>query len=102
MDSMDRPAYDIRHNEKNMRFEITENGETAYLEYRYYHDDIAFMHTEVPAALEGKGIASALAVYAFAYAKEHQKLVMVYCPFVAGYLKKHPEYKAQLDPKFIH
>lgn len=83
-----------------MRFEITLDGETAFLEYRYYHNDIAFMHTEVPAALEGKGIASALAVYAFAYAKTHNKPVMVYCPFVAGYLKKHPEYKAQLDPKF--
>ncbi len=85
-----------------MRFEVTENEETAYLEYRYYHNNIAFMHTEVPAALEGKGIASALAVYAFAYAKEHNKPVMVYCPFVAGYLKKHPEYKVQLDPKFTH
>ncbi len=99
---MEQPVYEIKNNEKNMRFEISLNGETAYLEYRYYHNDIAFMHTEVPAALEGKGIASALAVYAFAYARERNKPVMVYCPFVAGYLKKHPEYKAQLDPKFTH
>jgi len=63
--------------------------------------DIAFMHTEVPEVLSGKGIAGALAVYAFKYAKENNLPVIVYCPFVKTYLKRHPEYNVQLDPKFI-
>jgi predicted GNAT family acetyltransferase len=90
----------IEHNKKNMRFEVKMNGELAYLEYRMKGNDIAFMHTEVPEALSGKGIASALAVYAFRYAKENNQPVIVYCPFVKTFLKRHPEYNIQLDPAF--
>lgn len=97
---MDVPLFDIVNNKSNQRFEISMNGEVAYLEYRFYKKDIALMHTQVPQPLEGRGIASALAKYAFAYAKEQKQPVMVYCPFVASFLQKHPEYKAQLDPQY--
>lgn len=80
-----------------MQFEYREGGEIAKLEYRFYKKDIAFMHTEVPKALEGKGIASALAAYAFNYAREINKKVMVYCPFVGVYLKRHPELRELVD-----
>lgn len=83
-----------------MHFEIHEGDEIAFLEYRFYKKDIAFMHTEVPKSMEGKGIASALAAYAFQYAKQIDKLVMVYCPFVAVYLKRHPELNEQLDKEY--
>ena len=92
--------YDVKNNTNNQRFEIHEDGEIAYLEYRFYKKDIALMHTVVPEALGGKGIASALAEYAFDYAKKEKKLVMVYCPFVSGYVKKHPEVKEQLDKEY--
>ena len=58
------------------------------------------MHTLVPESMEGKGVASALAAYAFEYAKKHKMPVMVYCPFVSAYLKKHPELREQLDKEF--
>jgi predicted GNAT family acetyltransferase len=48
--------------------------------------------TEVPEALRGKGMASALTESALEWAREHQVKVDVICPYVAGYLKKHPEY----------
>ncbi len=92
--------YKIINNKKLMHFEIHSENEIAFLEYRFYKNDIAFMHTEVPAVLEGKGVASALAQYAFQFAKEHKKPVMVYCPFVAAYLKRHPELKEQLDKEY--
>jgi predicted GNAT family acetyltransferase len=94
-------AYHITNNEQLMHFEITLGDEIAYLEYRYYKNDIAFMHTDVPDSMEGKGVASALAAYAFDFAKEHNKPVMVYCPFVASYLKKHPELREQLDKQYL-
>jgi len=50
------------------------------------------MHTEVPLKLEGKGIASALAHYSLEWAKENNIKAKVLCPFVAIYLKRHPEY----------
>ena len=94
--------YKIDNNEKLMHFEIRENDDVAFLEYRFYKNDIAFMHTEVPEGLGGRGVASALAAHAFKFAKEHKKPVMVYCPFVAAYLKRHTELKEQLDKEYQH
>jgi predicted GNAT family acetyltransferase len=91
---------EVTHNEKEQQFESREGGELSSLVYRYYKDDIAFMHTHVPEPLEGKGIASALAKYAFNYAKQQHKKVMVYCPFVAAYLKRHPELEDQVDKQY--
>ena len=92
--------YTIHNNEANQHFEIRESDEVAFLEYRFYKKSITFMHTLVPASMEGKGVASALAAYAFIYAKEHNMPVMVYCPFVSTYLKRHPELREQLDKEF--
>ncbi len=94
-------AYKIINNEKLMHFEIHGDDAIAFLEYRFYKNDIAFMHTEVPESMEGKGVASALAEYAFKFAQENKKPVMVYCPFVAAYLKRHPELKEQLDKQYL-
>ncbi len=96
---MNRP-YIVNNNEKTQRFQIHEAGELAYLEYRYFKNDIALMHTFVPEVLEGKGIASTLAHYALEWAKENQKPVIVYCPFVAAYLKKHTEYNSIIDKNY--
>jgi len=96
---MNQP-YIVNNNEKTQRFEIHEAGELAYLEYRYFKNDIALMHTFVPEVLEGRGIASTLAHYALEWAKEHQKPVIVYCPFVAAYLKKHTEYNSIIDKNY--
>ncbi|MEP7229392.1 MAG: GNAT family N-acetyltransferase [Ginsengibacter sp.] len=93
--------YKIVNNEKLMQFEIHDSDSIAFLEYRFYKKDIALMHTEVPDNMGGKGVASALAAYAFQYAEETKKPVMVYCPFVAVYLKRHPELKDQLDQQYL-
>jgi len=86
---MDQSVY---NNADNMQFEMHSDGETAFLQYRFHEDVIWLMHTEVPKKLEGKGIASILAHYGLEWAKENNKKVKVICPFVAIYLKRHPEY----------
>lgn len=97
---MQHTDYTVNNNEKEMQLEIEAEGEKAFLSYRFYKNDIAFMHTFVPSKLEGKGIAGALAKAAFAYAENLQKPVMIYCPFVAGFIQKHTEYKKQLDLQY--
>ena len=77
---------------ENQQFQALVHEELAYLEYRWLKKDLALMHTFVPESLEGKGLASALAKFALDYAKEKNLQVIVYCPFVATYLKRHPEY----------
>jgi uncharacterized protein len=89
---------EIKNNPTGKQFEYKEGGETARMEYRFYRDNIALMHTVVPETMKGKGVATALAAYAFAYAQETGKKVMVYCPFVASYVKKNPELESYLDP----
>jgi predicted GNAT family acetyltransferase len=90
----------VTNNTAQQQFEVHQDGHTAILIYRFYKDDIAFMHTEVPHALENHGIAAALAKYAFEWAKEHNRKVMVYCPYVASYLKRYPEYNDQVDKNY--
>lgn len=91
----------VTNNKEANRFEYAENNEMAYLEYRFYKTkDIALMHTVVPENLKGKGVATTLAKAAFEYADSINKMVMVYCPFVARFVKNNPEYKKQLDTAF--
>jgi uncharacterized protein len=76
----------------NGRFEIEQNGHTAFLEYSLAGNVLQLIHTEVPRELEGKGIASELAKSALDWAREHGAKVDVLCSFVAEYLEKHSEY----------
>jgi predicted GNAT family acetyltransferase len=76
-------------NEKLLRFETPVGGDFAYVDYRWYEGDIALMHTFVPLAGRGKGIAMKLAKHALDYAKEKKLQIMVYCPVVAQYIKTH-------------
>ena len=89
-----------KNNTGNSRFEIQlEDGEFAFLDYRYHKKDIVLMHTVVPDNHQGQGLAGKLAVEALTFAKSNKIPVVVYCPFVAGYLKKHPEYFEQMEIK---
>jgi predicted GNAT family acetyltransferase len=76
----------------NGRFELERDGQVAYLEYNLAGKLLQLIHTEVPEALRGEGMASALAESALQWAREHQVKVDVICPYVAGYLRKHPEF----------
>ena len=64
----------------------------AVLQYRFHDKLLWLMHTDVPKKLEGHGVASLLAHTALEWAKETNIKVKVICPFVAVYLKRHPEY----------
>ncbi len=74
------------------RFELERDRHIAYLEYTIAGDVLALLHSEVPEALRGTGIAATLAKTALDWAEEHHMKVDVVCPFVAEYLQKHPEY----------
>ncbi|HSZ32184.1 MAG TPA: GNAT family N-acetyltransferase [Puia sp.] len=82
----------VSNNLKQSQFEVLEEGEIAVLQYRIHEGVIWLMHTEVPKNLEGRGIAAALAHFSLEWAKENHIKAKVLCPFVAVYLKRHPEY----------
>src|SRR6202020_2737878 len=77
------------------RFEIDRDGSISYLAYEINGEGrISLLHTEVPPALRGRGIANELAQMGFEYAKAHEMKVDVVCPIVFHFLSKHPEYKS--------
>ena len=90
----------IINNEQEKRFEWHEDGATAYIQYSFYKGDIAFMHTIVPPELQGKGAGSALAKYALEHAAAKRLKIMVYCPFVSAFIRKHPEYSYLIDKAY--
>ncbi len=77
----------------NGRFEIEQDGHVAYLEYNLAGKVLQLIHSEVPEALRGRGLASELAKSALEWAREHAVKVDVICPSVAAYIEKHPEYR---------
>lgn len=82
----------VVRNDAENRFEIHEGDQIAELAYEVRGDDIALVHTEVPPSLEGDGYGSALAKAALDYARAQHLRVIPSCPFVAGYIRRHPEY----------
>ncbi|MDJ0364689.1 GNAT family N-acetyltransferase [Hymenobacter sp. H14-R3] len=59
---------------------------------------IDFVHTFVPEAQRGQGIAEELAETALAYARQHQLRVRTSCEFMAGYVQRNEsKYSDLLD-----
>jgi len=55
---------------------------------------IYLTHTEVSTQIEGKGVGSALVKQGLQDIKEKNLTLVPLCPFVALYIKCHPEWKA--------
>ena len=83
---------EIRDNAERNRFELVEDGHLARADYVIDGDVITFTHTIVPPALEGRGIASRLILHALTDARARGLRVVAQCPFVAAYIRKHPEW----------
>ncbi len=83
----------VQQEKPNHRFVVNLEGATALLLYKEEGDTIYFVHTEVPPEMEGKGIGGQLAKAGLNYAREKHLKVVARCPFVASYLKRHPEYQ---------
>jgi predicted GNAT family acetyltransferase len=74
--------------------EIERDGEVAFLGYETDADGwISLLHTWVPPALRGRGIANELAEKVLEFAKAEHLKVEVIWPVVFHFLTKHPEYK---------
>ncbi len=94
----ERLSVEITHNESARRFEAFVDGELARCDYRRVGDILQIHHTEVPVALEGRGIAAQLVDATLAYAKSAGLHVAPYCSYVRSYMRRHPETQALLAP----
>jgi predicted GNAT family acetyltransferase len=84
---------EVRDNVDQHRFELAVDGHTAFSQYKLAPGMITFLHTEVPKELEGHGIGSRLVRGELEVARAQGLKVVAKCPFVAAYIKKHPEFQ---------
>lgn len=90
-------AIELVKNQEKKRFEMEVDNHIAFIEYLIDKDNIMYLtHTEVPRSLEGKGVGGSIVSKALNYIKENGYALAPLCPFVASYLRKHPEWKTLL------
>jgi predicted GNAT family acetyltransferase len=83
----------VRDNKAQSRFELDVEGKTAFANYRLTPQAVVITHTETPAALRGRGIASELVKGALELIRADGRKVVAGCSFVVDYLRRHPEYQ---------
>ena len=72
------------------RWEAHLDQQLAVVDYRQRGKTIFFLHTAVPHELEGQGVASQLVKTALEEARKEHLAVVPFCPFVADYIRRHP------------
>jgi NAD+ kinase len=85
-------------NFEHSRYEILLGGEVAgVLHYCRHGGRVELTHTEIEQTFEGRGLAGRLAAAALEDARARATPVTVTCPFVRGYVERHPEYEDLLS-----
>ncbi|TWR26951.1 N-acetyltransferase [Mucilaginibacter achroorhodeus] len=79
-------------NEAIHNFELTIDGQRSFIDYQVRGEKIYLIHTEVPEALQGQGVAEALVEKAFSFIEGKGQKVVPLCAYVQIFLKKHPEW----------
>jgi predicted GNAT family acetyltransferase len=87
------PAGDVQHEPTRSHFKVDRDEGQALLSYRLNGKEVIFLHTDIPAALEGQGIAGRLAKAGLEWARSNGYEVVAQCPFMASYIRKHPEWQ---------
>jgi predicted GNAT family acetyltransferase len=81
------------------RYEIVVGDQVSVLQYRRRDSQVILAHTEVPESLRNRGLASLLAKRAFDDARRSGTRIIITCPFVTAWLRRHPEYQDLVDAR---
>jgi predicted GNAT family acetyltransferase len=85
-------SYPVQHNIEEHQFTVTIEGQRSLLQYRLKEGVMTIVHTEVPAALAGHGIAGDLVRTALDTARGNGWRVVAACSYTKAFLQRHPEY----------
>jgi uncharacterized protein len=83
---------EVTNVEAKGRYEITVDGKLAgFVDYTVGDGVVALTHTEVDDAFGGQGVGGRLAKGALDDIRRQGKKVSPICPFIKGYIDKHPD-----------
>lgn len=88
---MSTAALHVAHEPGRSRFVADVDGAEAVCVYRRDGDVMAIVHTEVPPAAQGRGIAGAVVAAALDWARREGLRVRPLCSYVAAYMRRHRE-----------
>jgi predicted GNAT family acetyltransferase len=84
----------VSDNRAEHHYEIHEGDELlGWIVYRESEGVVTMIHTDVEPKWEGKGVGSELARGALEDVRARGLKVNPLCPFVAAYMRRHPEYE---------
>jgi predicted GNAT family acetyltransferase len=78
---------------------LVDGQEAGELDYRVVDGRRVFVHTGVRDEYEGQGLAGRLAKHVLDEARAEGILIGATCPYVRGYLERHPEEQDLVDPE---
>jgi len=85
----------VTDNTEDSRLELRADGDLAELLYRKRGNRFVIVHTDVPPALEGRGIGGALVRAAIDRAVAEDLTMVPLCPFARLWLERHPDVAAR-------
>ena len=91
--SLQAIAARIRHDAGAGRFAVDVDGIEAETEYSRDGNVVTILHTGVPEAIGGRGIAAALIHAVFQWARAEGLKIRPACSYSAAWLLKHPEFE---------
>ena len=91
---MSAPDVQVVDNPEKHRYEArdADGAVLGFSAYRPAGDTLVITHTEVDDAQEGKGVGSVLVRGVLDDIRSSGRTVDPVCPFVGGYIERHPEY----------
>jgi len=87
----------ISDNQDQHRYEMQIDDQLLILEYIKTKEVIYLTHTEVSKKLEGQGYGSEFVKAVLKDVEQNNWKLMPLCPFVAAYIKRHPEWQTLLQ-----
>jgi predicted GNAT family acetyltransferase len=79
------------------RFELTEQGLTAFADYRRHGDHVTIRHVEAPPSLRGKGAANRLMEGIVALVRANRWTLSLTCSYASAWFLRHPQHKDLLS-----
>ncbi len=82
----------VRHEREANRFAATVDGQECELDYRIEGGVLTILHTGVPSAVGGRGIAAQLTRATLEFARAENLKIYPACSYAAVFFRRNPQY----------